>query len=183
MKKLDGKWREHSGPVTIWSKGSAELIPDRLRRVITIVMPIIYLLFFLFGFTATLSPVPIFEALVGNLYGSIWAMLIAISSGISLVGLIYRLPLEIYSGIVLTALLTIYPIYIVLLVIHDISHNNFSHVGTIYAAALFPIMPGWRVVDIVLELRKARQRQLYAKFALGEGATNDRTTSHDERAE
>lgn len=179
MKKLNRKWFKGPGPITVWSKGSAELIPERFRRLITVVMPLIYMLLIFFGITAALDPVPTFEVLVGTFYGTIWASLVGGSAFVSLVGLAFRLRIEIYAAIVLGALLTIYPFFIAYIVFHDSTHLDLSRLGVIFAVAIYPVMPGWRVIDIVLEIRKARQRQLYAMYSLGEAMPNARPTKLD----
>lgn len=156
-------------PKTVYSKGSEELIPQRFRRIITVVMPILYTLLFLFGLTAAIVPVPTFLLLVGTVYGSVWATILAIASLISLISLIFRLKIEIYSSIVVTILLAVYPFYVGYLVVHDATAtDDISRLGVMFAVATYAIMPGWRVVDIVLEIRKSKRRQLYAESLLGE---------------
>lgn len=169
--KYQGKIFERpSGPLTIWSKGASELIPERFRRIVTVVMPLLYLLFTLFGFTAAFFPVPTFALIVGYGYGQIWAGLIGLTSLLSLVTLIFRNRIEIYSAISLAVILFIYPFYVGYLVLHDISASgDNSRLAVIWAVATYSVMPAWRSLDIALEIRKSRQRQLYVKATLGEG--------------
>jgi len=175
--KDQSRWYPQRGtPVTIWSKAAEEFLPERFRRIILWVMPPIYGLLTLFGITAALVPVPTFKMLIGTQFGITWALVVGCSAFVSLVGLVFRLQIEIYSSIILAVFLFIYPFYIGYIVFHDTTAlQDSSRLGIIFAVALYPIMPGWRVIDIVLELRKSRQRQLYALSALGE-APNDTAT-------
>lgn len=153
--------------MTIWSKGTEELIPERLRRVVAVVMPLIYGNFVVFGFLSSLYPAPAFTVVVGVQYGTIWAILVTVAAAVSFISLVFRSRIEIYSSLILTILLSIYPIFIAYLVIH-FSHDIVLYkFAIVFAVTLYPIMPAWRVVDIVLEIRKSRQRQLYAEATKG----------------
>lgn len=173
MKKLNKLWHPDKGPLTIYSKGANEIIPTRFRRLITVVMPLFYICLALFGVTAVIFPTPTMSFLVGTFYAVIWAGIVALSGFVSLFALIFRLRSEIYTAIVLAVFLCIYPLYIAFIVFHDPNHIDTARFSVIFAVALYPIMPAWRAIDIVLEIRKARQRQLYAKYALGVASTNE----------
>lgn len=163
MEKRMRSAENHYKAKTIWAKDAAEFIPERFRRIITRVVPEVYFLLFLFGVTSSIWPVPTFINIVGGEYGKFWAILVATSALISLVGLIFRLQIEIYSSIILTTLLAVYPLYIVYFVYHDPSNVDLSRAAVIFATMIYPIVPGWRVFDISVEIRKARQRVLYAE--------------------
>lgn len=164
MKRFNQKWLKSDGPLTIWSPGAKELIPDRFRRILTVVLPIFYVGYIMFGINSAIIPIPTFALLVGDLYGSVWATLVAILAGISLFGLIFRLRFEIYSAIFLAAVLLIYAFYVAIIAytIDD------SRSGVIWVVALYPVLPVWRAVDISIEIRKSRKRQLYAEKVSGE---------------
>lgn len=183
MRKLNQKWFKGPGPKTIWSHGSTELIPERFRRILTVVLPLVYFLLFLFGTVATFIPVPTFKLLIGNYYGSLWALLVAIMALLSFLGLVYRLRLEIYTNILLSILLGIYPFFVAGTVFFPeqapstfMTHGLFpvsmpeslTRLAVVFSVMIYPIFPVWRAFDIVLEIRKYRKRQLFAEAALGE---------------
>lgn len=153
---------------TIWSRGTEELIPERFRRIITVVMPLIYGNLAVFGFLSALYPAPTFATVVGVGYGTIWAIMVTTAALVSFLTLVFRSRIEIYSSLILTILLGIYPFYVAFIIFHDPDTWNVYKLAVIFAVTLYPIMPAWRVVDIVLEIRKSRQRQLYAAANKGE---------------
>lgn len=153
---------------TIWSRGTEELIPERLRRIITVVMPLIYGNLAIFGFLSALFPSPTFAQVIGIGYGTIWAIMVMVAAAISFFALVFRSMVEVYSALILTILLVIYPFYVAFIIFHDPGSWNFYKLAVIFAVTLYPIMPAWRVVDIVLEIRKSRQRQLFAAANKGE---------------
>jgi hypothetical protein len=138
---------------------------------VAVVMPIIYALLFMFGSAAFVFPLNVFKTVVGEEFGEWWAIGIALSSLVSLVGLIFKLRIEIYSSIVLTILLAIYPVYLGYVVYLDFQDpdpkNDLGRFASIFSVAIYCVMPAWRVFDIVLEIRKVSKRQLYAKATLG----------------
>lgn len=146
---------------TIWARGASDLIPERFRRIITVVMPIFYILFIIFGALGATFPVATVSAVIGG-SGLTWSALVALTAAQSLFGLVYKLRIEIYSSIVLSVLLSIYPIFLGFIIIASHRHVSPSVLAVFPAVSLYPIMPAWRVFDIVFEIRKARQRQLYA---------------------
>jgi hypothetical protein len=149
---------------TIWSHNVTELIPYRIRIVIRVVMPIIYTLMILFGITSLLFPIQTFISVVGLNYGYIWSGLIGVVSTTSLIGLILKTRLELYSSIVLTIFLLVYPIYVIT---NDAMDGNVDHISSFFAAILYLVMPCWRVIDISIDIRKSRRRQLYAESTQG----------------
>lgn len=178
MTNLESDMVSHRRPRTIWSHGAGRFVPERFRRIITVIMPVIYLLLLVFGVCASIYPVPTFQEIVGPLDGIIWAILVSISALLSLVCLIFRCRFEIYSSIILSGLLFVYPFYVTYLVIHDSAQSgDFSRLGVIFAVAIYPIMPAWRSIDIVLEIRKSTQRRLFAEQTLGEVKHNDAPNS------
>ncbi len=183
MQKHNQKWFSGSGLITVWSHGSTELIPERFKRIITIVLPLVYFQFFVAGVFATFIPLPVFSTLVGDNAASSWAMLVGLTSLISFLGLVYRIRIEIYSNIILSTLLAIYPIFLIVTTMFpnenilyghlytflDFSVNsNAGKISLIFLSSIFPMLPIWRAFDIVLEIRKNRKRQLFAEAALGE---------------
>lgn len=172
MKHLESSVHDYSGPFTIWSKGAKDLVTHRYLRLVTIVLPITYFMLLGFGVGAMLAPLPSFVNLIGETYGIYFGALVALSSLVSLLSLIFRLKAEIYSAIVLGALLTVYWAYILFLVFNEPGNAYYLKVGVIFSIGIYPVLPAWRIFDIVLEIRKARQRQLYAANILG-GDTND----------
>lgn len=161
MEKTMKKERAFGWHKTIWAKGASDLIPERFRRIITVVMPIVYGLLILFGAFGALFPVTTVSTIIGT-YGMLWSALLGLTALQSLIGLAYRLRIEIYSSIVLTVLLSLYPIFIAVIIIVSHRHVNPSVLAVFPAVCLYPVMPAWRVIDIVFEIRKARKRQLYA---------------------
>lgn len=178
MKQLDQKWFSETGPISIWSHGSASLIPERTRRLITVIMPAFYVLMMFFGISAAFITLPVFDLLVGTFYGAIWGICVALASLVSVLSLIFRLRLEIYSSIVLGALLSVYVLYLIYYVLHDPTSLDTSRIGLVFAAISNTLLPGWRVIDIVLEVRKRRQRQLYAEDQLGGSNEDDVSSNH-----
>lgn len=165
MSQTDKKPKSH---LTIWSSGTLELIPSRFRRILIFVMPIIYVLIFLFGLTAVLFPHTTVARLSGIDYSFVWANLVGAFALISLVGLIFKLRIELYSSIILTVLIATYPLYLIYEGFHDPQHLDFTRLSTIFAGIIYVIMPAWRSIDIVLDIRKAQQRRLYAESLMGE---------------
>lgn len=169
MEKIIRNWtRPNDEPLTIWSRKLGPLLPERIQRLDTFVMPVIYSLIMLFGIVTSVDPVPSFEYLVGTYYGFIWSILIGVFAGISLGSLIFRLVSEMYSAIALTFLLVLYPIFMVVLVIHEANINEFSRIGILILVSMMPIMPAWRSVDLMLGIRKSKQRQMYTEQTTGE---------------
>lgn len=166
MKALQSNWWLHPAKSSIWAKGASELIPERFRRIITVVMPLFYSFFVVFGGLGALFPVKTLYLLVGD-YGQIWSFLVAATALQSLIGLAFRLRIEIYSSLVLSVLLTIYPVFIGFLIFMMPHALDLSKLAVLPATALYPIMPAWRVFDIIFEIRRSRQRQLYAQAVSG----------------
>jgi hypothetical protein len=154
-------------PSTIWSKTEVELIPHRFRMFLIGVLPITYAIMFLFGVSSIFFPLQTFVTVVGMNSGYYWAGLIGLLAGISLISLIFKKRLELYSALLLTLALAIYPGYALLVVFADPVHGGLPALRTFFAALTYPIIPGWRVIDIALEIRKSRRRQLYAESVKG----------------
>ena len=152
---------------TVWSRGMHALAPNRFLIVLTLVMPAIYTLLFFFGTVATIIPLPIFLNLVGFNYGVAWAGLIAIAALISLIGLVFRLRIEIYSSIVLAVLLLVYPVFIGYAIVTMPTQINIARISSMFSVLIYPIMPAWRSLDIIIEIRKLRKRELIVEASLG----------------
>ena len=169
MKKLNRFWHKDSGPRTIWTKGGVEGIPKRFQFLITVVMPLHYILITLFGIFVAIFPLETFSIFIGPVFSSIWAILLALFGILSFISLVLRSKAEMYTSIVVTFLLSVYPFYLIFLTVYEsIMDHDLGRIALIFAITIYLIMPAWRVIDIVLELRKTQQRQLYAEFALGE---------------
>lgn len=166
MKAQQTHWWLHPIKSSIWAKGASELIPERFRRIITVVMPLVYSFLILFGTLGALFPVTTLYLLVGA-YGQFWSFLVAATAFQSLIGLAFRLRIEIYSSLVLSVLLTIYPVFIGFLIFMMPHALDLSKLAVLPAIAMYPIMPAWRVFDIIFEIRRSRQRQLYAQAVSG----------------
>lgn len=162
MKLDSSSWWPHPMAKTIWARGSSDLIPERFRRIITVVMPIIYTLILLFGLLGASFPVPTLTRFIG-VYGMLWSFFVFATAAQSLIGLAYKLRIEIYSSIVLSVLLCVYPVFLGVLIFTSHHHVSLAVLAVFPFTAIVPVMPAWRVFDIIKEIRKSRKRQLYAE--------------------
>lgn len=148
----------------LWSKSQTELIPHRIRAVIRVLMPLWYFFMILFGIGTILSPIKAFNLIIGDDYSYVWAALVSTFATLSLIGLILKTRTELYSSIVLTILLFIYPVYEI---IDDSIDGRVDNWGSFFGAAIYILVPFWRVIDILLDIRKSQRRRLYANSLKG----------------
>lgn len=155
-------------PITIWNKEARDLIPDRFRHVLTVVLPTDYTLLMLFGIIAILIPIPVFQSVVGERYGSIWAGFLSGFALLSLIGLVFRKKFELYSSIALAFVVGLYPFFIFYLIVFEPSEINYSRVAIIFGSMIYPVLPTWRAIDIATHMRQEKQRELYLASLTGD---------------
>lgn len=161
MKEVIKNPRKGCMPITIWHRQARDLIPERFRQLLTIVLPIDYVLLMFFGFTAIIIPVPAFQSIVGEQYGSLWALVLGVTSLVSLIGLVFRKKFELYAAIAVSFVVGIYPFFIYYLILFEPSEINYQRSALIFSSMIFPMLPTWRAVDIAMHIRQSKQRELY----------------------
>jgi hypothetical protein len=139
---------------TIWDESLLTEVPRRFRSLYTIVLPIKYGFFFLFGVIGLIADTaPTLAVLTSPSYVEIWTLVIGACAAISFVGLaIQHFRMELYATVVLSIMLFSYPLALIVEGFGDIQKLDLG-VGLL----VFLVMPVWRVFDIVrTERRRAR---------------------------
>lgn len=140
---------------TVWDPSyTLEDSPPRYWPLYTVVLPLTYFSFMVFGTLGTIATVPAIDRFASVGYGDIWGMVIGFLSTITLFGLIFRLHwLELIATVLLVVALASYPISVAGIAIFDHDLNRWA------LAAGLPVLlylSAWRVTDLVRFIRKAR---------------------------
>jgi hypothetical protein len=141
---------------TIWSVGSSILAPPALLRFITVVLPLMYILFGAYAIGSIFVPLTSFVRLVGTFYPVAWALLLTASCVVGLVTLIFRHPAERYAVAILAILLSVYEVYTVYLA----AVGDQGRLPIVFAVGWYCVIPWWRAVTLVREIREARLAEL-----------------------
>lgn len=157
MRWVGGVWRKSEARLlvgTIWERALLEEVPRRFRPIYTIVLPLKYFIFTLFGLLASANRIPTIDHLTSVDYGDLWTAMVGLTASLCLAGLIWRREqLELYSLILLCAGLATYPIGAAVLAIAGDSDRAPLAVGLF----VFLVLPIWRIFDLVRTLRLRKE--------------------------
>jgi hypothetical protein len=140
---------------TIWDLSLLEEVPQRFRPIYTVVLPVKYALFALFGFIGTLTIVPSVVELTSVDYGDVWTAMVGLTGGVCLAGLIWRRErLELYSLIALVVGFATYPVSALVLWVLAGDSDRAALAAGLW---VFLILPMWRISDLVRTIRRRRE--------------------------
>lgn len=142
---------------TVWSHYNTANIPPRYQLLYTFVLPFKYTAIFLYGMLSISVPLTSIDLIFGDIYGDIWSIALMLGGLFALIGVCFYarlIWLEVVSDVALVTLMVVYIgcIFIAALV----GAESFRFLSLLLVIIFLP-MPSWRVLDIVRELRPARE--------------------------
>ena len=142
---------------TVWSSYNTVNIPMRYRLLYTLVLPFKYAAIGLYGMMSINVPISSIDAVFGSLYGDMWSTTLMAAGFTALIGVCFYARLiwaECVAAVTLVTLMVIYTgcIFAASLV----GAESFRFLSLLLVIIFLP-MPAWRVLDIVRELRPARE--------------------------
>lgn len=139
---------------TIWDPSLLEEVPQRFRPIYTVVLPVKYVLFALFGLIGTLTIVPTVADLTSVDYGDVWTAMVGLTGGVCFAGLARRIEgLELYSLIALVVGFSTYPLGAAILWIQ----GDVTRAPLAAGLWVFLVLPLWRISDLVRTIRRRRE--------------------------
>lgn len=138
---------------SIWSPSLLEEVPPRFRGIYTVLLPLKYSLFVVFGSVTTIETAGgAIARITSGTYSDLWPVLVAAASLAALVGLIARRwALELWATFTLVALLLVYPIA---LAVTGLLAGNERTIGLGIGLLVFLVAPAWRISDIIRTERR-----------------------------
>jgi hypothetical protein len=142
---------------TVWSHYNTANIPPRFHLIYTFVLPFKYLSIFLYGALSVPVSISSIDLVFGNIYGDIWSIALMLGGLLALLGICFYARLIWVEVVANVALVTLMMIYVgCILVAFLVGAEEFRFLSLLLVILFLP-MPCWRVLDIVRELRPARE--------------------------
>lgn len=141
----------------VWSHYNTANIPPRYHFLYTFVLPLQYTAIFLYGLLSVPVSVSSIDLVFGDLYGDMWSVALMVGGFSALVGVCFYARLiwvEAVADVALVTLMLIYAVCIFIAAIAGAEHFRFL---SLLLVIMFLPLPVWRVLDIVRELRPARE--------------------------
>jgi hypothetical protein len=132
---------------SVWDKSLLEEVPARFRSLYTIVLPVKYFIFFLFGvFGVIYQNAPTLAKVTSESYVDIWTLVVGAAALVCLLGLAARrAQAELYATIILVVTLASYPLSLIWVGIGGDLEKLDLGIGLF----VFLVLPTWRIFDIV----------------------------------
>lgn len=138
---------------TVWSRYAQASIPPRFSMIYTFVLPVIYFVLATYGFFSIGYPLSSIDSTFGVIYGDLWSFSLMITGIGSLVGIVFwhkTIWLEIMAMCGTVALMVWYILCLFLAALLGL--ESFRFLSLLLVIVTMPL-PGWRILDIVRELR------------------------------
>lgn len=142
---------------TVWSHYNTANIPPRFQLLYTFVLPFKYFAIFTFGLLSISVPITSIDEVFGVIYGDIWSVALMLGGFFALVGICFYARLIWVEVVADVAMVTLMVVYIGCIFISAIVGAESFKVLPLLLVVIFLPMPSWRVLDIVRELRPARE--------------------------
>ena len=142
---------------TVWSQENTANIPPRYQLLYTFVLPFKYTAIFLYGLLSVTMQVTSIDIVFGDIYGDMWSIGLMLGGLLALIGISFYarlIWLEIIADVALVTLMVIYVGCIFAAAV--LGAESFRMLSLVLVTIFLP-MPSWRVLDIVKELRPARE--------------------------
>jgi hypothetical protein len=139
---------------TIWGEAALAEVPPRFRPLLTVWLPINYVLLMLYGIAGTLTRVPTIVKVAGVGYGDVWTVLIGVAGAIGLLGLIFLWALPEFAGALVVGVLFL--CYVGSLFYLSVTAGDLDRLALSIGVVVFLILPAWRCSDLVRVERRRR---------------------------
>lgn len=150
-------WMRGSFQKTVWSHYNTANIPARYRLLYTFVLPFKYLAISLYGMLSISGSVSSIDLVFGSIYGDMWSVGLAVAGFLAVLGVSFYARLIWVECVAAVTLVTLMLIYLGSLFTAAAVGAETFHVLSMLLVMMFLPMPAWRVLDIVRELRPARE--------------------------
>lgn len=138
---------------TVWSHYNKTDVPKRYHGIYTVVLPFKYSILALYGLISIGYPLTSIDFTMGIIYGDLWSFSLMITGLASLIGEVFYPRLLWVEAIALCGVLALMAAYVVCLFWAALAgFENFRFLSLLLVL-MFIWMPGWRLWDIVRELR------------------------------
>jgi len=142
---------------TVWSQYNTALIPPRYHLLYTFVLPFKYLAIGLYGMLSISVPISSIDLMFGGLYGDMWSVALMLGGFFALLGVCFYARLIWLECVAAVTLVTLMVIYVGCIFAAALLGEQSLRILSLLLVIIFLPMPSWRVLDIVRELRPARE--------------------------
>ena len=142
---------------TVWSQENTANIPPRYQLLYTFVLPFKYTAIFLYGLLSVTMQVTSIDIVFGDIYGDMWSIGLMLGGLLALIGISFYARLIWLEVIADVALVTLMVIYVGCIFAAAVLGAESFRMLSLVLVTIFLPMPSWRVLDIVKELRPARE--------------------------